>query len=456
MSGFSRRILHSLLSSFAQIIRWRHRHQLLWDTLLLSEKCAVSSVIKPAVRPECREWTPYIATYSLADETAESTFEYLQHQGVPVMTWPDLPPEVYNDQNMHAQAWQLRHGRIYFPLHQSLQVRDLLACMPEGESRQSEQVNIDLEWNMINRKQWHEWMRQVGRSSLLQSWNYGEAKAQTEGWVVHRGVFSVQGRVIAFVQVLEKRIVGLFRVYRVNRGPLFLDVPDAQLCKGVLQRLKNELSGIFQGRLFSFAPEMPLSGDSIILLSDVGFRQLNSSSWESVWIDLSKELEELRKQLNSKWRNMLSYAERQDLRLEVGNDAASFEWMLKQCSGMMQARGAGNIPEALYRELRDQQEKDQQPVLIFKAFFGEDYIACICVVPHGSAATYLLGWNGDRGRKLKANQFLLWQAIVYLRKHDFQWFDLGGIDEEKMPGIADFKLGVNGERYVLVGDVWKW
>jgi hypothetical protein len=32
------------------------------------------------------------------------------------------------------------------------------------------------------------------------------------------------------------------------------------------------------------------------------------------------------------------------------------------------------------------------------------------------------------------------------------WFDLDRIDEDRTPGICEFKLGVNGIRYALVGE----
>ena len=92
---------------------------------------------------------------------------------------------------------------------------------------------------------------------------------------------------------------------------------------------------------------------------------------------------------------------------------------------------------------------------IFKAFLDDELLAGICIVSHGPAATYLLGWNGEQGRSLKANQFLLWNAMMILKEQGIRWFDLGGIDEESTPGISGFKLGVNGTRYTLVGDGWK-
>jgi lipid II:glycine glycyltransferase (peptidoglycan interpeptide bridge formation enzyme) len=57
---------------------------------------------------------------------------------------------------------------------------------------------------------------------------------------------------------------------------------------------------------------------------------------------------------------------------------------------------------------------------------------------------------------LKANQYLLWQAILQLQQRAFRWFDVGGISEEALPGITAFKLGLNGERYELAGEYWKW
>ena len=83
---------------------------------------------------------------------------------------------------------------------------------------------------------------------------------------------------------------------------------------------------------------------------------------------------------------------------------------------------------------------------------GHDSVAGILLARHGDAATYLIGWNGDDGRRLKANNRLLWQAVVELPRLGVRWLDLGGIDERLTPGIAAFKRGMNGEEYRLAGD----
>jgi lipid II:glycine glycyltransferase (peptidoglycan interpeptide bridge formation enzyme) len=76
--------------------------------------------------------------------------------------------------------------------------------------------------------------------------------------------------------------------------------------------------------------------------------------------------------------------------------------------------------------------------------------------PAWSGSDLLAGWNGPEGRTLKANQYLLWQAIAHLKQRGLRWFDLGGFNEERNPGIAAFRLGLHGERYESVGEFWKW
>ena len=44
--------------------------------------------------------------------------------------------------------------------------------------------------------------------------------------------------------------------------------------------------------------------------------------------------------------------------------------------------------------------------------------------------------------------------MMLLKEQGIRWFDLGGIDEDTTPGISEFKLGVNGNRYNLIGEGW--
>ena len=385
---------------------------------------------------------------------AEEVFRQRQSQGLLVTTWPDLPPEVNQNRELHANAWRLRHSYLYLPLHQSLSARELITKFHKPANKEKVMPGLKLIWDGVSRDNWHQLMVQSGRSTLTQSWPYGEAKSVDGGWRVRRGIFYLDDEPIAFVQALQKRVAGLLSIININRGPLFLKPLQTQEQIGVWAVL-GRLGNLWCGRLLTVLPELNMSGSSQIMMGYLGFVQLSPNTYESLWLDLSLELDELRKQLDGKWRNMLTFSEKAGMTLEASNDEAKFNWMMVQYQHLMKAKDfSGPSVDFLFNLRRLSNDKEQ--LLILRAMHEGEPVAGICLEFHGAAATYLLGWNGDKGRNLKANQYLLWQAILYLKQSGLKWFDLGGVDEDKTPGITAFKLGLNGLRYELVGRYWKW
>lgn len=452
--GLARRLLAGLIADLGTVARYRERHQLLWDALLLSNNGARSPSVSTTDRPLHREWIPYLAGYNVDPEHAEATYRHWQWSGLPVTTWSDLPPEVRADPSQHLMASILHHSRLYLPVHQSLNALDLTRRFPRSKASLEDKACLKFTWNVANRVQWEEWLGQTGRSNVLQSWAYGLAKADTSAWRVTRAVIDRAGEPVALVQVLRRRIAGIVMVSRINRGPLYLRSTTQEEKRAVWNEL-GRLGRIQKGRLLSVAPEAELTGKMLLLLAAGNFKQFAPVAWESAWVDLGLDLEFLRKQLDSKWRNMLSFSERTGIMLDISGEDASFEWMLDRYRENMQLKNFQGPSIELLRKLRTHLDTRTQPIVL-RALIGGEAVAGICLVPHGVAATYLIGWNGSDGRDLKANQFLLWNAIVHLKQRGFRWFDLGGIESERSPGIASFKLGLNGERYESVGEFWKW
>jgi len=448
LSHFSCRMFAYSIHSVPEAANWRQRNQLLWDELTQE----LFPELVPMQKPIDDGWVPYMASYTVKTGDASEVFSRLRSRNIPVMSWPDLPPEINHGIDLHHEAWSMRHSRIYFPLHQSIRPHTLLKTLL-GMDHPVQQESIRLKWNSLKSAfDWNELMMQADHSNLLQSWEYGEAKAEIEGWQVQRGVFiNAEGVPVAIVQVLEKRYFGILKVIRINRGPLFIGKNDDSLRQNVMQMLINAASGVIRGKLLMFAPEMRISGKNLLFLSKIGFRQLRPKGWKSIWVDLTRDEQILRKGLNGKWRNMLVVAEKNEMNVTVSGDKLEFEWLLEQCDAMMKERGV-SVPVALYRKLHQKMTKSEQPVLVFRAHSGDDAVAGICIVRHGNDATYLLGWNGDQGRRLNANHLLLWYAMLHLKKLGVTDFDLGGFDEENVPGISKFKKGIGGEVYSNVGN----
>jgi hypothetical protein len=142
------------------------------------------------------------------ENVAKRVFESLESQGLPVTTWPDLAPEVYANRDFHKSAWTLRHSRFYLPQHQGHKSKDILtAAFGLSAGNVIKEIGqLELKLNETTREQWNCMMCQVGRSNLMQSWSYGEAKSKIEGWKVRRIVIWQFNKPVAFAQILGKNL----------------------------------------------------------------------------------------------------------------------------------------------------------------------------------------------------------------------------------------------------------
>ncbi len=311
-------------------------------------------------------------------------------------------------------------------------------------------VRISFRWD-LDRVQWNRHFAAAPKSNLLQTWAYGTAKAAVEGWIPRRGIVLKDGVVLGTLVVLEKRWFGLFGLNRINRGPIWVAAAPADVdLDNVLDALRREL-GLRHQRLLMIAPNLPADKAILSRLTARGFRKRHAQRWNSMWIDLSVPAPKLRARLKGKWRNQLSGAERKGVSLHLSEGEAEFAWMLQRSVELMTERSFNGPSPALLTALRSASD-DTTGMVVLQAMLDQRPVAGIAVTWHGSSSTYLLGWNGAEGRKANANNFLLWHAVVEMQRRGIRWFDMGGINEEKVPGIADFKLGLNGDEYRLVGE----
>lgn len=309
-----------------------------------------------------------------------------------------------------------------------------------------------LHWDTLDREQWETLFATAGRTPLTQSWSYGEAK-RAEGWQVRRALLVRDQRPIALAQVLERRIAGLARVGRLNRGPVWLEPPGEDDLRFAFRALAAPWRP-WRGGVFLCAPE--LGPEAIPLLASLGFRRRRSPAWCSAWLDLAPEPDSLRRRLDGKWRNMLVGAEKAGLTVETTTDFWSLDWLMGHYHALMADKGFGGVPPALITRLRDNAHAPGDLAVLRALTPGGEAVGGILLARHGTAATYLVGWNGDAGRRLKAGNLLLWTAMLHLRDQGCRLLDLGGIDDVLTPGIAAFKRGMKGEEYLLAGEFLKF
>ncbi len=313
----------------------------------------------------------------------------------------------------------------------------------------------------IARDEWNTLWTQVEKSNLLQTWEYGDAKAATESWSPIRFVVeNINGDAIAIAQILTRTIPVLGGVARLNRGPLFLKERDTMSENDCVEVLNSILSLKRKNRwwLFFIAPELKDGQLENNSLSKFLAKPRTGASWGSSLLNLDIDEDQLLKNLNGKWRNLLRKAMKSDLKVRsILSSDKDFDKLIASYDEMKKKKNFAGIPSKLLRELPNHNGTNWS----FNAYIAEsnnfevsstEITGMLVSICHGDTATYLIGSSNLEGRKLNANYLLLWKSILDAKAFGCKYFDLGGINNNTPKGIAHFKRGVKGKEYVLIGE----
>lgn len=300
--------------------------------------------------------------------------------------------------------------------------------------------------------EWRSVFDSLHGQSLLQTWTYGEAKARTGPWRIERGVFRRDGEIIGACQMML-RDVPIFSggLAWAGRGPLFRDSHDvAEMCTVLAEQYCEE-----RGYYLRLAP--PVGADEFpqAAVRQAGFGDTETAGWASAKIDLRLGLEELRANLDGKWRGRLNKAERVGFRIEMSTEPATFSAFLSTHQQFLAANqfDTGVTPEFL-RALQDLLTEDLkfEPVLAYDD--DGEVMASVLIAKYGTTAEYLAGNATDTGRRNAAVQLLLWRAIEQMKARGYTVFDVSGMDPDLTPrGIYQFKRGLGATPYRLASEI---
>lgn len=318
----------------------------------------------------------------------------------------------------------------------------------------------------IGRDEWDNHWQCIGQTNLLQSWEYGDAKAVAENWQPLRFLFETDfGKPLALAQVLTRTWPVVGGVARLNRGPILLeavaDLPEAdQLVFAALRALRHEARRRRWWLLYA-APEIGEGEANRRRLAEMGFwPRLRSMPWASARLSLVADDATLLANLDGKWRNILRKSQKSNIRFaEWDGDSTQLDELIKCYGEMQRLKGFSGIPEKLLVELSKQNSRNWRfnfyMAVQTDTLTGQDTIVGMLVsIAHGNTATYIIGCTDSIGRKSNANYMLLWAAILRAKEIGCQWYDLGGLNENTPGGVRHFKSGLGGVPYKLIGEVW--
>lgn len=284
------------------------------------------------------------------------------------------------------------------------------------------------------------------------------AALQTFGTKINTVQVRRDGQTILGCFMLERRFFGAITLTMGFRGPHFSPrVSGTERC-AALRFLRKHYSP-WRRQFVQLMPELVDTRENRAAMKRAGFTRIMTGT-STVWVDLSLNETDLRGRLAANWRNQLKKAEQSKVTIAVGGAKPKhYNWLLEKENEQRQSRGYSAIPLGLvpaYRERAAYRENatsvsEASPLMSVTAHKGGTQVAGGLFLLHGNSATYHIGWAGQHGRAVNAQNHVLFSAMVALKERGIKWLDMGGLDTGPQAAIARFKLGLGHPPETLVG-----
>ena len=316
---------------------------------------------------------------------------------------------------------------------------------------------VRMEIRAFGQDEWDDIVSDIDTLSLMQTWEFGEAKALTGPWKVSRAIFQKREETVGAAQAMSRTVPFLNRgLIWINRAPLLKNCDTIQ--SDVYIDILRELRKYWVDKKMMYlriAPSLMATDENYAIFKNAGYlRATGTNGWASELIDLSCSVDELRKGLQQKWRNCLNKAERLKVTCETGSSDVLMEELLDDYKMLLDNKGFGtNLSPEFVRTMQNLLP-DSRKMVVFASRQNGEKLGSILIAPYGNTCMYLIGATSNTGRKVNANHYLIWNAICELKRRGYRWFDVGGAHPEKTtPGILYFKRGLRGKPYQLMGEV---
>jgi len=311
--------------------------------------------------------------------------------------------------------------------------------------------------------EWNLYFKECHKTNMLQCWQYGEAKKQSENIDVVRFLIMDEDNVaIALSQFLTREIPFIGGVARLNRGPILIKNDKVENLQTLLIEIIRALLIESKKRrwwLVRIAPEIHNSRFIDKSLKELGLKKLSLPPFSSGLLNLKFNEDELLMGLKKKWRYFLRKGELHKIStITSSRDNHNIEVLLKNYNLLQERQGFVGISDALIVSLAKQMSDEWEFSLLISDYCDvknpNSPLGMLVYIRHGDTATYLIGITSSQGKSLNINYVLLWQAILCAKRDGCKWFDIGGLNSTTPEGIRHFKKGLNSELYDLTGE-WK-
>lgn len=298
--------------------------------------------------------------------------------------------------------------------------------------------------------EWSSMLDCFADANIYQSWPYGAERWGARN--LSHLAMTQDGEVVAMAQVriIRPTPFRLGLAY-LRWGPLFHrkgQEPDIDILARMARALREEYVGR-RGLVLEIVPNAFADSPRATLFQSAfcGFEPEQGTSvntYRTLVLDLAPAIEQLRGNLDKKWRNQLVRSEKNGLKVIVGTGAEEYGRFCRMYREMQKRKAFGSTVDV--EEFGRIQQSLPERLRMQTLLCEQDGVAVAGLIASamGDSAIYLLGATSDQGLTAKGGYLLQWTLIEWLKKKGIRWYDLGGIDPEANPGVYHFKKGLSG------------
>jgi lipid II:glycine glycyltransferase (peptidoglycan interpeptide bridge formation enzyme) len=318
----------------------------------------------------------------------------------------------------------------------------------------TQEILVDSSWQVevdrVTPAEWAQMLDLFNDANFYQTWSYGRVRWGAENLshlVLKRG-----DEVLGIAQLrIVRPTTFKFGMAYLRWGPLCErrgQPLDPEVTARMAQALEKEY--VEKRKLFVRVLPNAFVGSQRAGVLQSAFSKFTSeplvadNTYRTFVLDLAPSLEELRKNLDRKWRNQLTRAEKNNLTVTAGSSIDEYKAF---CHIYLQMRQRKTFETTVDEEefLRIQQDlPESHRMRILLCQENGVTVAGMVATAMGDSSIYLLGATSDEGLNAKGAYLLQWNMIQWLKENRIRWYDLGGIDPEANPGVYHFKKGFSG------------
>jgi peptidoglycan pentaglycine glycine transferase (the first glycine) len=303
---------------------------------------------------------------------------------------------------------------------------------------------------------WNDFVASSPNPSILQSYEWGEFKAQF-GWKPIRILLDGDREPVAGISVLKREAPFIkHSFFYAPRGPI-MDYANKEVLHDLFERVEKEADR-YHAISLKIDPEIPeedqTAKDNIKALGFVK-AQKQVQPRATFILDLDRDLDTLLKSFEEKTRYNIRLSEKKGVVVAEDVSVRGIEIFNELYKETAKRDNFLVHPPVYYHKLRE---------IMFPAGLGTNFIAyfegkpvgAVIILAFGKRIWYMYGASASAYRNVMPNHLLHWEVIKWAKDRGYKEYDLWGIPanpQENHPlfGVYRFKKGFNGKPVKYLG-----